>query len=274
MFQSPNVMHNDHLLMAMIANPAMLLRGYLFAEKNMPTLKRSSAITMTDAEQCNGAISTLETFARSGEKTIDENKSDTTFFKKEVVGDIEYKAIGSIDLMQLQFISTDCVFDRLALNPDRIELFKEILLTKFPSYKGELGYYKITGSVVEIPEYGIKLPNDNVNFLVKEYLKRLLGFNIKKASSYATTDSAEFKLVYDPLEDTMDGDNGWVSLTQNTINELNFESHEFYSSVDTKKSAELRAELVKKAEDKVLANKVENDAKKAANATEKKSKKA
>jgi hypothetical protein len=265
MFQSPNVINNEYVLMSMIANPAMLLRGYMFAEESPAlSIKRASPISITDVEQCNNALSTLETFTRSGEKTKDPNKSDITFFKKEVIGNIEYKGIGGIDLMQLQFISTDEIFDRLAFNPDNFELYKKIMQSKFPSFDGELNFYQINGSVVQIPEYGIKLSNDNVNFLVKEYFKRLLSFNIKKSSSYAMIESVEYKLVSDPLKDTMEDNNGWVNLNHESLNDLKIEMHDFYSIVDRESAKELRKEFVEKGELKKALHKKKADDKKAA----------
>lgn len=234
--QSPNIINNEHVLYSFIASPSSLLRGYLFADTN-ETLKRKGALTITDATQTCNAVSYIETFSKSGKKLDFEDKvdgkSDNTFFKKEVVGDIEYSAIGNIDLMGLQFVSCDKVFDRFNFNPDLFNTYKSFLKSKMPTFNGELAYYQIVGSTIEIPEYGVLLDNDNVIILVKELFKRLLSLNIQRRNSFARVAELEYKLVYDPIEDTIDSDDGWISLkTNKDIADINFEIQQFYALED------------------------------------------
>jgi len=257
-FQSPNIMNNEHLLLNMLASPESLLRGYLFANKGKPTLKRSSAITLTDAEQTCGAISTLETFSKSGEKNIDENKSDNTFFKKETVGKIQYEAFGAIDLMQLQFISTDEVFDRLGVNPDLFPTYKEILSSRM-KIDSELGYYKIKNSVVDLPEYGFMFSNENIVFLTKLFFKKLLSVNIRKSNSYANVVSLEYKMVYDPLIDTLESEDNWKKMTATDLDNFDFETNEFYEFVDSDFAKKQREEIERMKEEIKVKNKAEKE---------------
>jgi hypothetical protein len=69
--QSPNIVSNELIYYSYIASPAMILRGYLFTDAKYAS-KRKSAITITSAEQSNGAVSHIETNAL---KKLTENGS-------------------------------------------------------------------------------------------------------------------------------------------------------------------------------------------------------
>jgi hypothetical protein len=263
LFQSPNIINNSTLLNSMIATPGLLLRGYMFAEKDpAKSIKRSSVLNITDAEQTNNAVSTIETFSRSGEKVVDENKSDITFYKKETVGEITYESIGSIDLMQMQFVSCDQLFDRLALNPDLFEDYSNFLSAKLPDFNSKLSYYQIKGSAIELPEYGFMLSKENIIFLTKELFKRLLNLKIRNASAYAETVNVQYKIITNPFEDKMNNNDGWVNLTEDGINSIDFEPENFYIEYNFAKAKELRLELEEKAKARKEANKEEAAAKK------------
>lgn len=239
--QSPNIVHHPHLLNSFIASPASILRGYMFTTKGGETIKRKSPLTITDAEQTSSAISYIETFSRSGQKETDSETTDNSFYRKETIGDIEYESIGNIDLMQLQFISCDQVLDRYSFNPDFYEVYKQFLKSKLPNFNSDLGYYQMNGSVLEIPEYGFKLNDEDVNVLVKGLFERLLNLNIKRNGAYAKTNTLSYKLVYDPLEDTISNEEGWVTVnTKSDVDNLTFNVNEFYTLEDTEKSKEKR----------------------------------
>lgn len=262
---SPETAIDDHLLISMIASPALISRGYMSLTKGETSVKRSTSLNITDAEQTNGAISTLDTFSRSGAKTQDESKSDNTFFKKETVGNIEYTTKGNIDLMNLQFISCDEVFDRMAFDPDFFEEYSQILRGYLPDFSSSLKYYKSNTSVIDIPEYGILLSPQNIQFLVKDLLKRMLRFSIRKASAYAETTSLKIKLVYDVVEDKINNNEGWTEVTEDVINNLEFDPEIFYTERDENESLLLRKSLSEKLKAKKLKNKEEakaNDKKK------------
>lgn len=262
---SPETAIDDHLLMSMIASPALISRGYMSLTKGETSVKRSSALCITDAEQTNGAISSIQTFARSGAKTQDEAKSDNTFFKKETVGYVTYSAKGNIDLMKLQFISCDEVFDRLAFDPDFFEEYSQILRGYMPDFTSDIRYYQSNSSVINIPEYGVLLSPKNIQFLVKDLLKRMLRLSIRKTSAYAETDKLKFKLVYDVIEDKISNDEGWIELTEDIINNLEFEPEIFYTEMDGTESLLLRKSLTDKVNARKQKNKEEakvNDKKK------------
>ncbi len=264
LFQSPNVINNEHLLYSFIATPASIIRGYLFANEK-ETLKRKGALCITDAEQTNNAISYIETFSRSGLKNKDVEEIDNTYYKKEVVGKIEYETIGNIDLMQLQFISCDQIFDRFSFNPDMFNIYKQFLKTKMSSFDSELGYYQIKNSIVELSEYGFKMSDENIQLLVRELFERLLKLNIKRKGSYAETAVLEYKIVYDVIEDTFANENGWVTISnRNDLNAITFNVEDFYVQEDTNLAKEKRALIEADYNSRKLESKEKKAAKKEA----------
>lgn len=258
--QSPKITHEDAVLYSYIASPMSLIRGYMFANKT-ETLKRSGAFNICDAEQTCNSVSYMETFSKSGEKItndVDSDKSDNSFYKKETIGNISYSTIGSIDLMGLQFVSADQVFDRYSLNPDKFSIYKSFLKLRLNNFNSELGYYGIKNTVLDIPEFGFKLSDENVIELVKETLKRMLLINIKRKGAFANVSSLKIKLVYDPLVDTMSSKDNWIEIkTQEDIDNLSFEVEDFYTEVNTENAKKLRADIEKAFKEEQLKSKKE-----------------
>lgn len=275
--QTPNISHSESIILSYIASPVSLLRGYLFPSEK--TIKRKGAISMTDAEQTSNGKSFLEFFSKSGEKVSesDSGKSDTSIFKKETIGNITYSSVGNIDLSELQFVSADPMFDRYSFNPDLFPMYKTLLNAKIGNFNSELGYFKMGSSVNEVPEYGFKLSNENLVTLTKEFFHRLLSTNIRRNKSYASVTKVEYKLVIDPIVDTLKNGEGWITLTSNEdLEKLNFSTVDNYVEVDLEESKKLREEidlLKKEAGAKAKAENIENAGKKKADNLAKKLKK-
>lgn len=256
-FQSANVCNSPELLLAAIANPSAILRGYMFAEK-ASVLKKRSCFTISDAEQTNDSVSALETFSRSGKKNTDENQADNTFFKKETIGEVQYACEGFVDLRELQFISLDEIFDRLAFNSDYYPTYKTLLQTKIPEFNAEPKYYQLKNSEVKIPEYGILFSKENIVFLTKELFKRIFNINIIKSKSYAKITKLEYKLVYDCTVDTFYNDNDWITISsEKDINEIDFEPELYFVEEEKETSEKLREMITAAEEAKKLKNKQE-----------------
>ena len=249
-FQSPNIVHEQAVLYSFIGSPAYILRGGFneFGRGNA-AFKRKAPFNIHDAEQITNSeglksISVIETFSKSGRKRTDntiDDKADNTFHKRETVGDISYSTEGNIDLEQLQFVSTDIIFDRLAFSPDSFKLFSSFLKTRMENFNSELGYYGMKNSNVLIPEYGFKFSNENIVFLVKHLFKSILDLNIRRKSASAATHEFEYKLVYTPSVDTKYKEDGWVSVKDlSDIEKINFEAEDFFVEYDEAKSKELR----------------------------------
>jgi len=270
--QVPSIIHNPALLYSAIASPEALVCGYLFPSTT-GSITRSGALNLTSAIQTCNAKSVLEVFSRSGQKKSNdgtEDGGDTTFYFKETVGDIKYSATANIDVMGLQFIPCDIVFDRYQINPDYFQLYKQFLQKKLPNFNSELGYYQLKDSSIEIPEYGVLLSNENIVYLTKFALKLLLGINIAKKGGYARTSSLKIKLVTDPLDHIYNDENDWITVqTSKDIEALDFNAHKFYKEIDLELAKKFRMEFTEKiAECKRIAS----EAKKEKKAKKKKSK--
>jgi len=249
-FYTPNVIYEDTLLTAFIASPTALLRGYLLNTKES-SYKRKSPFIIIAAEQTNDSISYIETFSSSGAKNDDKDKetADNTYYKKEVIGNIEYETCGFIDLMNLQFISCDQVFDRYSFNPDLFNVYRKFIQNRMPSFDSELGYYQIDGSIVEIPEYGFKLSNNDINILVRYLFERMMKMSIRRKDAYAQTCDLQYKLVYDVIEDTLDSEDGWVTIkSESDINSIVIDAEDFYIPADADHAIKQREILVSEYE--------------------------
>ena len=266
--QSPNICHHNAILYSYIASPANIIRGYMFTnDGGNNTIRRKTSVTITGAQQTCDAHSTIEAFSRSGLKNSDINTVDNTFFYKEVVGDIKYEAFGSIDLMQMQFVSCDPVFDRYCFNPDLFELYKSFLQSKMSNFNSELGHYLQDGSSIDLAEYGFKFSDENIVQLTKEFFQRLLRLNIVRSGSYAKIEEIEYKLVYDCLEDKLGDDAGWESIrTKEDVNNLDFETKSYYTKTEDSEKLKRAEEINTQFIQNNLANK---KAKAAAKAKEK-----
>lgn len=251
-YQSPNIISNDAVLISYLASPVALLRGYTFLN-GKENLKRKSAFEINDAIQTNDSESFVEVLTRSGKKNTDVEKSenDTSLFYKESIGNIEYLATGDINLMQLQFVSTDQKFDRYALNPDTFDTYSKILKTSIKNANPELGYYEINGTSIKLPELGFTLSNDTINTLIRMLFERILKMNINRAGSFASVSKLEYKLVYDVINDTKFDDNGWeIISSKEDIDNFSIDAQEFYSKWDAEEAEKLDESMQEEYETK------------------------
>jgi len=256
-FHSPNIIHVPELLLQTIATPDALLRGYVFTNRGGVSIKRSSALTITGAEQISNTVSSFELCTRSGEKKVKdvddkEAGKDTTLFNKETCGNIEYVSEGVIDLSKLQFISLDQIADRMAVSPEQKEIFIKKLSKKIPKLDIKYGFFKIKDSIFSLPELGLLFSSENINFLVKHLLKLMLGLNITKANGYAKIGKLEYKYVNDPIEDKMSNEDGWIELKSlEDVDKMDFDSEIFFEEFDCEEAEKIREEYeleVKNAE--------------------------
>lgn len=231
-----NIMHDNNTLLKYLASPTALIKGYLFTDHG---IKRKSAVTLTDAEQTNNAVSSIEVFSRSGPKNSKEevgDKADNTFFFKETFGEIEYEARGAINIDELRFIPMSEVHGRLAVNPDLYDIYSKYLSNHLGEIPMPAYYHKSTYD--EFPEYGILLSDEQVIKLVNEIIKRLAFINIDKRTAYTHTEAITIKIVNEPLYDTMNSPDGWITIKSNTdrfdLSKVNFTPSTCYVKVDEK----------------------------------------
>lgn len=238
---NPTISHNKNLLYQFIGSTVGLMRGYMFAGDE--TIKRKSPLTITSAIQTNNAESYMEFHARSGQKkkNDDSDKSDTTIFNKETIGDITYKSEGFINIQSLEFISCDPIFDRYSFNSDDYNVLKFFLNKSLPNFNSDLGYYTLKTSAINVAEYGLKLTNEQIVYLIKETLKRILNINIVRATSYAKVESLKIELVTDVINPK---NNVWVEIkTEEDIDNLQFEVEEYYVLSDESEAKKQREEI-------------------------------
>ena len=122
------------------------------------------------------------------------------------------------------------------------------LITKMniPNFDGKLDYFTLSTSVIDMAEYGLRISDDSVKFLVKETLKRILGINITRSGSFARLKSLKIKLVKDVFVDTPNSKDNWITIsTIEDIDNLNFDVHNFYDVFDKSKAKEMRDTIEK-----------------------------
>ena len=260
-FQNQSLTNNDTMLVRTIANPTSFIRGYLFTSPKY-NIKRSSAISITSAIQTNAAISNIETFNKSGEKIdINDNKTDNSFYKKEICGKISYGGSGIIDLSQLRFLSCDPAYDRLGLVSDHIKLYVDTFKEKMPSLDVKEGYYQIKDSVFELSECGLYFSDENIVLFVKEFFKNLLSLNIAKSGAFAKIKSIKYKIISDTIANLNEKNENWISIyNENDVDKISFTPDFFYEERDFEDTVKLKEQLKKDKEemDKLRGEKKNN----------------
>lgn len=217
---NPKVAMNDELFAYYVSSVPGLVRGYMFTTKEDIGYARSSAITITSAEETSGAIPYMEVhsnYCADGTSIReDDEKKKTSFYYSENVGDTFYNAKGAIDLTKLQFMSCDPQFGRVCFKDKWMEGDNNLLEKVFKEHYGrvpyEVGHYNTNTNTYksEFSEHGIKFDEDFVRYLLKEILIRVATLNIKRSMGYANACRLQCKAVTDGFS-TFD-DNGWVDI--------------------------------------------------------------
>jgi hypothetical protein len=258
---NPSISHHKSLLYQFIGSVLGLIRGYVFAGDE--TIKRKSPLTIIIANKTNNAESCMEFHARSGQKkkNDDSGKSDTTVYNKETIGDITYQSRGFINIQNLEFLSCDPIHDKYAFNPDDYNILKFYLSKSLPNFNSDLGYYSLKTAQSDAPEYGVKLTNEQIVYLIKETLKRILNIKILRATAYAKVDSLKVELVTDLFNSK---NNQWFEIkSEEDIDNLQFEVEEYYVLSDESEAKKLREEAenllkekIKNSEEKKKSKKI------------------
>lgn len=269
------LIQNPFILGTYMLSQVGLMRGYMFATKEM-TLKRKSPLTITDAIQCNDAKSEMEIGSTTGER------SDISMYFSEKAGDMKYEFAGQIDIKQLQFMSADPFFDRMGINSDMIDSDEvdNIISNHYgKKAKTEYGLFSSVSKFTGKPygEYGILFSNSICESVIKKTLKNILSINIVRNNAFAATSSLKIKLVDNILGvgQKMTDEDNWIELTcDEDIDKLDLSNlYNFFKEADEDEIKE-RERMIKKhieaSETKNEAKKAEKEAKKARkNATQK-----
>jgi len=278
---NPTISKVDVCMADFISSVPGLLRGYMFTTRGSGKGENAakgdkgecfvlkSPITLTNAEECTGAIPYLELNSPSGYKPSKENdadKSSTSLYYTENVGDVMYKAKGVIDIKSMQFLSDDLLFGRVAFKDQWLEgdrLLDKVFMNHYGRIPYTEGFFTSTKNVFgeRIAEHGVKFDDEFIRFLVCEALKRLRKMSIKRAGAYAEVTSLQIKMVDDGTFDNFESEDGWMEVTPQLIEKLSkeLEIDNFYvEASDTlvkKTREEIEKELQKeRAKDKAKQN--------------------
>lgn len=253
------IMTDENIYCNYLLSDVGLTRGYMFAKSvDGNTLKRKSPLTITDAIQTNNNVSNLmEVGSTTGERT------DTSFFTVEKIGDVTYSAKGVIDLKTLAFVPADVRFDRAAVMTEWCE--KGLIDRVLRFHYGDEAQYKIgyfTSSAKYLTntfaEYGIMLGDEIVNRLVKHILTNILKLDIRRNTAWTKCESLEIKIVDDLIKDTFENEEeGWIKIySENDINELQIICDSLFTEAtdeDLKRMKDIDEEYKKAEEERIEA---------------------
>ena len=250
------ILQNPLITSMYMFSPVGIMRGYMFADRNA-TYKRKSPLTITDAIQYNEAKSSIEVGSTTGDR------SDTSLYKSEKAGNMKYEFMGQIDVKQLQFISCDPFFDRMAFNSDWVDSgevgvaidnhYGDMEPPKFGTYTSMARFFgKSYG------EDGILLSEEICKYLIKKVLKDILSVNIVRNNAFAATSGLKIKLVDNIIangQSAFDND-GWIELnTEEDIDALELGNLQVFFEEASDEEVEERNRIREKYEENVSERK-------------------
>ena len=242
---NPSIVYTDALLAHYTFSKSRLLQGWMWADasKTKPSLVKRSAVAISHASSNAVPFLEIQTQDIPKEKTSDD--SSTSLYYRENVGHVKYNVDGFIDIEDLQFLSVDPFFNRLAVDSSWVEgdncLMDKTFMNLYGCIPYKKGWWQSTTQHLSryVGEYGVKFDNEFVVSLLKELLKRLLHIKITRATAYAKTSKLEINL--NPLSD-----GEWIELTEEMIDELSFDNlYEFYTEVSEEDANATRQEIAK-----------------------------
>lgn len=182
---TPSIALHEGLKVQYLADLGTLQRGYLITDTGE---KRKSCYTITPAKEISGAVPVLEFHSRSGAKESSEGKTeedgkDTTLFSRDSVGDTQYEATMLIDLSEVGLISLSDIQDRRALLDTLIPLYTKELSSNLGSQVPDPSYFLRKNSAYKIPEKGILLTKEQIEFVVLNLLEKVSNLYISKSQT-------------------------------------------------------------------------------------------
>ena len=225
-----------------------LLRGYASLSTDVP-LTRKSALFISDAIQTSGAQILLECHSNSGPKEKTDDEGSTSLYYLEQVGHTHYEAEGTIKLKELQFMSADPSFGRMMLKPEWFEGESPLITRAFEAHYGKapfkIGYFTSSTTTYSkrVAEFGIRLSDDFIKFLVREQLKRLLNMHIIRARGIAYTTNLKVKLVEDGLGANFESNEGWIEINADNVDSFDFDMFDFYDESSEELVSETKGEI-------------------------------
>ena len=233
-------MNIPQVLNRAIATPDLVLRGYLYTEKDGVSIKKKSPFFITDAEDkiWKDSIS-VDFHTRSGEKELNNGKDsneakDTSVYNIENVGSAKYFAKGGIDVQELRFISADPLYDRMAVNVDGGEnekIYMSELEKGMVNFKPEMKYYYLENSYTSDnwAERGILLNDESVDMLIKRLFKQMLEIEVVRRNAYLKTEALIVTVNCDG------GEKHEIEVNLSNYNDFTFECVNSYKEADETK---------------------------------------
>mgnify|MGYP003404145560 CR=1 FL=1 len=175
-----------------LTNPNGLVRGFAITDGN--PLQRKSALLLEKAIDIKRNL-VCETRTTSG------CKDSTSLHTVIDTGATEYQFFGSINIEDLQFISTDNIFgracilttrDQLLVLTEKITKTLELIAGEYGlngNPKAEYGFWKRKHRVITQGEWGILLNQDAIHTLVTWTLDKILNLHIAQSKNYMNVDS-------------------------------------------------------------------------------------
>lgn len=259
-FQSPSIMTLPQVLYRALANPDLILRGYMFPVKGGVSLKKKSPFYITDAEEMGPwrKFITADFHSRSGEKESNTGKEsddtkDTSIYKIENVGAAKYLSKGGIDVAELRFIPADPIYERLAVDADggvNEAIYMKELKRNMVNFDPKFGYYFLENSYTadEWAERGIMLNDESLNMLIRRVLKNMLNIEVLRRNAYLRTE----KLVL--TVNCLNGEQHTIEVTPDIVDSLSFDCVNPYKEADDAKIL-ANKEMVESLKEKTKENK-------------------
>lgn len=168
----------------LLSNPNGLIRGYAITD-DVPLMRKSCLLLEKAVDNKREFID--EILTTSGQR------DNTSLFGQINAGETEYDFYGSINVEDLQFISTDNIFGRANALAEKDEVVKlaEIVSASLTSLSLELeldnmpvakyGFWQRKGRVIKEGEYGILLNQDAIHTLVQWTIDQIGNLYINQA---------------------------------------------------------------------------------------------
>lgn len=261
-FHNPAIVHAKKVLIKLLSSVAGLLRGYMFADVG---IKKKSAIYISDAVQISKNVSTIDIGTQNAPKVEKESAEDdaglSLHFKESIGGNVDYEFEGALDLDELQFISLSQVYDRMAIDPNYMDIYLQNLETTLGSKPSGKAFYIKKTAVGGLPEEGVLLNSDQVKFLIGEFFKRFFNLEITRgACGRAWLKSLEVAPKQGGLENS-----GWRPVKNvDDIMAVVDSVHSFYDGYDEAEAVKLYEGLNAGRLEQGIAKKAKKDAKKKA----------
>lgn len=199
-----------------VTKPEMIVRGYMFADGNLPTtFKKKSAITISDAvstdkmDNVQLEIKSRAGYKGAGEDTVsidddgnerNEHKSSNSLFFTESVGEHDYTAKMFINLSELQFFPMDELYSRPAAIYTTVaerEHFMKSLKRNFgvtEDIKQQAYYIKDAVMGEESAEEGILFTPEMVDKMVHVVLNNIINTHIERPACGGIFEFVEMEL--------------------------------------------------------------------------------